>query len=319
MPDKPTFEPDERYRFLGHDITIRSESRLVLDYIRSLYGRFRIDATRRGPGGDDHSDSPATVITFTGSPERVGELRVEDMFGARTLGGADQRCADDHGTSPGESSLPPVIYVQLPLLNTVAALAEDFLIAHGASLSCDAGAVIVPAPSGYGKTTLCLELMRQGARILSDEAACVQRSDRHVHPFPRTVRFDEETRRLTEIPKERLRQETIPLGRETQWLLDPETVFPAGYGAASELRVALFLQGFGDSPRIEPISTVTAVFELARLTIRPPGDPATALVSLAPLLNGIPCYNLVAGDLKQTAGHVRRLLDELPRSEKPRA
>ncbi|MDX6768724.1 MAG: hypothetical protein SF051_04275 [Elusimicrobiota bacterium] len=55
---------------------------------------------------------------------------------------------------------------------------------HALAVASPAGAALVLLPSGGGKSTLALELLRRGTlRVLSDESPLVDREGR-VHPFP---------------------------------------------------------------------------------------------------------------------------------------
>jgi len=65
--------------------------------------------------------------------------------------------------------------------------ALGYLIIHAAVLEKHGRAVILPAPPGSGKSTLCAGLLGDGWRLLSDEMTLVRLEDGLVAPVPRPV------------------------------------------------------------------------------------------------------------------------------------
>jgi HprK-related kinase A len=74
------------------------------------------------------------------------------------------------------------------LLNwCVSTRAHGYLIIHAAVLEKHGRAVILPAPPGSGKSTLCAALLADGWRLLSDEMTLVRLGDGLLVPLPRPV------------------------------------------------------------------------------------------------------------------------------------
>lgn len=69
----------------------------------------------------------------------------------------------------------------------VAAHAHFYLLLHAAVIERHGRAVIMPAPPGSGKSTLCAALTRRGWRLLSDELALISLVDGLVFPLGRPV------------------------------------------------------------------------------------------------------------------------------------
>ncbi len=65
--------------------------------------------------------------------------------------------------------------------------AHIYLIIHAAVLEKEGCAVILPAPPGSGKSTLCAALAGRGWRLLSDEMTLVSPGDGALVPLPRPV------------------------------------------------------------------------------------------------------------------------------------
>jgi HprK-related kinase A len=65
--------------------------------------------------------------------------------------------------------------------------AHGYLIFHAAVLQRGNAGVILPAPPGSGKSTLCAALVSRGWRLLSDELTLVRPHDLALVPLPRPV------------------------------------------------------------------------------------------------------------------------------------
>jgi HprK-related kinase A len=65
--------------------------------------------------------------------------------------------------------------------------ANQFLVIHSATLERNGQAVLMPAPPGSGKSTLCAALIARGWRLLSDEFALVDPATSLLVPVPRPV------------------------------------------------------------------------------------------------------------------------------------
>lgn len=65
--------------------------------------------------------------------------------------------------------------------------AHDYLIIHAAVVEKNGRGIILPAPPGSGKSTLCAALVCRGWRLLSDELTLVRHADGMLVPLPRPV------------------------------------------------------------------------------------------------------------------------------------
>jgi HprK-related kinase A len=65
--------------------------------------------------------------------------------------------------------------------------AHHFLTLHAAVVERDGCAVVMPAPPGSGKSTLCAALVNRGWRLLSDELTLISLSDGMITPLGRPV------------------------------------------------------------------------------------------------------------------------------------
>lgn len=69
----------------------------------------------------------------------------------------------------------------------ISGYAHQFLVIHAAVVERFGRALILPAPPGSGKSTLCAALVHSGWRLLSDELTLVSRADGRIHPLCRPV------------------------------------------------------------------------------------------------------------------------------------
>lgn len=64
---------------------------------------------------------------------------------------------------------------------------HQYLLIHAAVVARDGNALILPAPPGSGKSTLCAALIQRGWRLLSDELAVIEPNSGMVVAIPRPV------------------------------------------------------------------------------------------------------------------------------------
>jgi HprK-related kinase A len=65
--------------------------------------------------------------------------------------------------------------------------AHHYLLLHSAVIEREGCAVIMPAPPGSGKSTLCAGLVNRGWRLLSDELALISLTDAAITPLGRPI------------------------------------------------------------------------------------------------------------------------------------
>jgi HprK-related kinase A len=71
--------------------------------------------------------------------------------------------------------------------------AHQYLILHSAVIEREGCAVIMPAPPGSGKSTLCAGLVHRGWRLLSDELALISLGDASIAAFGRPISLKNES------------------------------------------------------------------------------------------------------------------------------
>lgn len=74
--------------------------------------------------------------------------------------------------------------------------AHRYLMIHAAVVEKGGNALILPAPPGSGKSTLCAALVMRGWRLLSDELTLIDLVDGTIAPIPRPVSLKNESIQL---------------------------------------------------------------------------------------------------------------------------
>ena len=75
----------------------------------------------------------------------------------------------------------------------ISAHCHQFIVIHAAVIERGGRAVILPAPPGSGKSTLCAALVARGWRLLSDELALIDIESRRLVPLPRPISLKNES------------------------------------------------------------------------------------------------------------------------------
>ncbi|MDM7922531.1 MAG: hypothetical protein QUS14_09560 [Pyrinomonadaceae bacterium] len=113
----------------------------------------------------------------------------------------------------------------------ISEFAKDFVFVHAGVVSWKGKAIVIPANSGCGKTSLVVELVKLGAEYYSDEYAVLD-SKGYVHPFARDLSVRSEGRLWSEkdgIPVEnfggKAGEEPIPVGMVILTEFKPDAVW----------------------------------------------------------------------------------------------
>ena len=93
--------------------------------------------------------------------------------------------ADTIASAPDVPSLVTQLHAWLDR-EALRLLATTLTPIHAGVVGCDAGAIVLPASSGSGKTSLVAALIQRGARYYSDEVALIDGAGR-VLPYPRPL------------------------------------------------------------------------------------------------------------------------------------
>jgi hypothetical protein len=193
--------------------------------------------------------------------------------------------------------------------------AEGLTAIHAGAVAREGHGVLVPAPSGRGKTTTCIALVRAGFAPLSDDHPLLRTDDRgpELLPFPTPWRVTEPTVAL--FPELQTARTWCAPGAQKQSFKVHEVY---GGAVARSCRPALvLLPRFADATRChaEPVSRGEALRTLlpCAMLVTDRAASERQFAALAALANSSHAYRLVLGrDVEALPDLVTSLLPPAP-------
>lgn len=297
---------EDLYSFLGHTIGVSSNSKEILAHLRLVYGRFyQVDEDTSSSNKKKKANARRHRIEIIDNIASSNEIIIKDKFKSYRL-----TCKNLNFLENKELDFDPLGSIQWFVLWTASILAKKYFLIHAGAVASKTGGMIFPATSGMGKTTLTIKLVQKGFNFLSDEVACLNPERNIIEPFYRKLSLTEESRHLLGLPS--FSRKIVRLrGQEgIKWLLDIEDIVSSSLSGPCTPRYIIFLRGFGEKPRLEYVSCSNALFNLLHYPISPIDNPGFFLFKYASFINKMRCFNLVIGDMDQTAELVMRLADQ---------
>ncbi|MBT8363218.1 MAG: hypothetical protein KJP23_00835 [Deltaproteobacteria bacterium] len=304
------------YNFLGYRIGISSNSEKVLSHFRSVYERFYSGKQVPGKNANGHPIDPVVcTIEAIDNIESHKILSINDGKEFYSLRCKSLYEFDQEYYGKG-TIVDPIAFISYLFLKNKYKMIQDLQLFHAAAVSRNGRGLILPASEGMGKTTLSVQLVKNGFEFLSDEVACIDLERQIIEPYARKLNINASSCALLNLPQwpdQFLRRSGTD---EIEWIIDIEQIMPGSLSAACPLSHIIFLRGFGETPRLEPISASNALFRLFKYSLSPTASPAALLFKFAWLLDRIKCYNLVCADPDKTARIIEKLVDGKRRDNK---
>lgn len=145
---------------------IRSNSAMLAEGLCQMYGAYPVDET-------GFADFHLHLRRSTGWRRWVRPQVIFESDGAVPF-----------EPMPADHAFPMLEW----MLNwSVSGSAHAYLIIHAAVVEKNGHAIVMPAPPGSGKSTLCAALVSRGWRLLSDELTLISLDDHLVWPLARPV------------------------------------------------------------------------------------------------------------------------------------
>ncbi|HVG83597.1 MAG TPA: DUF692 family protein [Vicinamibacterales bacterium] len=182
---------------------------------------------------------------------------------------------------------------------------------HAGVVSFGGGCMLLPAPTGSGKTTLTAALVRAGATYYSDEIAVFDADTLAVIPVPLSLTVKdgslEPVRQLypeVDTLTPHVREDSV----RVRYLPPPAAVLPAS-GASMRARWIVFPRYAADAATsLHPIDRPTALRRLLEESYVPAGSLNRARVeSLVGWMREVDCYELPFSSLERAVDLVRRV------------
>lgn len=245
---------------------------------------------------DTDPDSPSVgellgewPLQGTSYPAHARLLRVPGGYEYHTSDAGLYRIDIDQGRirvpARGDSLLREQRLHGMPMV--LSFLARGDISLHAAAVEVDSAAVILAAPSRYGKSTLALAFQRAGHRVLSEDLICCRPESCEAIPGPALLRIRPDVH-SDDLPKglfvaER-REERVFVGFDADH---------AGSGAPVPVRAIVFLRE-SSTLSVESVDRVTALKDLWLLSFRTRTDEgrADAFRRLSALAGSVESWNL---------------------------
>lgn len=171
---------------------------------------------------------------------------------------------------------------------------------YAAGLCIDGKAVVLSAPTGTGKTTITLEMLRRGYGFYGDEFVFIRKRDRLVLPFARSLLVREGTRKLlahdARLQHALDRSQFHDGERCRAWhFVHAQDVYGApALAPPAPLHYAVVLER-GDATALHPLPPSVFALHVA-LRVGHEDTGLDRLTSLVRLLDGVACYRLTVQD-----------------------
>jgi HprK-related kinase A len=188
--------------------------------------------------------------------------------------------------------------------------AHQFLIIHAAVIERGGQAVVLPAPPGSGKSTLCAGLVLRGWRLLSDELALVSMADGQVWPLCRPVSL-----KNTSIDVIRQFEPTTVFNRITHDTTKGSVTHMqvprphlAAIGKTATVRWVVFPRYVPGAPALmAPRSRAASLVELARNSFNFGVLGEAGFDRLGDLVSGSGCFDFSYSQLDDAVGSFEQL------------
>jgi hypothetical protein len=298
---------EELYEFIGKRVCVKCDSPEISTHLRAIYGRFLREKSS--------SDAPSVTIEIADRLSEANEITMNDGFYHYRISpynGTFKWVSQDIATKTQNytGTMDLLHFVQTIVLRTVTLLMTDYPLFHAGVVSWKNRGIILPAHPDRGKTTLVVKLVMSGCGFLSDEIACFSPDLSSLKAFPRRLSIRDNSRRLLGLPEWEISADVIR-NSEDEWMADIEYIVPGSHVDTCTPHSIFFLQGFGDTPRIEKVPSSRALVELLKFAFCPVEDPAGLLFRCAPMINTLKCYTLVSANIADT---VKMIIDVVDRN-----
>lgn len=193
----------------------------------------------------------------------------------------------------------------------VASFQHQYLALHAAVLERDGKALIMPAPPGSGKSTLCAVLMLEGWRLLSDEMCLIDLDSSQIIPFLRPVSLKNESLSLIEkwYPSAVIRQITLGTTKGTVGYLLPNQQSWHAYKQAATPAWVIFPKydrEIADS-KLLPLTKADTFMHLAYNSFNYPVLGQVGFTCLANFTKQVSAYRFEYSDINQAIYELQNL------------
>jgi HprK-related kinase A len=192
----------------------------------------------------------------------------------------------------------------------VSAHCHQYLIFHAAAIEKAGRTLVLPAPPGTGKSTLCAGLVHRGWRLLSDELTLIDFGTCSVVPLPRPVSLKNASidviRDFAPDAEIGVPVHDTTKGSVAHMRVPTDSVHRAGETALPGWMVLPSYQA-GASARLRPLSRARGLMKLAENAFNYNVHGRRGFDLLARFVDACGCYEFAYGDL----GEATAVFDDL--------
>jgi hypothetical protein len=270
----PGWVAQDAYRMLSMAFSVKSEDERFSESLRWHLGPFLLDAPAP-------ASLPAEFLTSdeTGQPVCIFRFSTHERFRCRMLAEAIHRAVWE---------LHRAVHDQV----------RDFLLLHAGAVARDGHALLLPAETASGKSSLTLGLLEKGASYLSDDLAALDPVTNRAYPFPKRIKLIPDA--LASFPglEERLGDRDLPFSQFERFVR-PEDVGATVAEPAGVRWIVFPTSGFEGPPELVPVTKAESVKEMAAncLNLYRFGDAGVVLLSR--IANGAEAFRLTGGSLRE--------------------
>jgi HprK-related kinase A len=189
--------------------------------------------------------------------------------------------------------------------------AHRWLTLHAAVVERRNKAMILPAPPGSGKSTLCAALTFAGWRLFSDEFAIIDLTTCRVLPVPKPLSLKDASIEIIRARHPDLIHGPEGVDVEGARFVHARPPVSSVVRAREDAAIGLVIfprYAAGKRTAIEPMPKAHALVELAGQSFNFGYHGATAFQSLTKIVSEATCYRLEYSDLDDVLGQLDRLI-----------
>lgn len=194
----------------------------------------------------------------------------------------------------------------------IAAHAHQYLLIHAAVLERGGRALLMPAPPGAGKSTLCAALAHRGWRLLSDELGLLDLASGELHGMARPINLKNASIELLKAfaPQARFSASMPNTSKGTVALVRaPDEAIARRQVPAVPAWVVLPTWRAQQPARLAPIERARAFMTLAEQSFNYDLHGQAGFQALATLVDRCDCYSFDYGQLEDALRHFDALAE----------
>ena len=280
----PGWVAQDAYKMLSMAFSIKSEDERFSESLRWHLEPFHLDGP--APGG-----IPAEFLSTdeTGEEAYIFRFSTYERFRVAMLAEAIHRAVWE---------LHRAVHDQV----------RDFLLLHAGAVAHEGQALLIPAETASGKSSLTLGLLENGASYLSDDLAALDPVTNRTYAYPKRIKLIPDALEFFPGLEERLGDRDLPFSQFERFVR-PEDVGASVAEPAGVRWIVFPTSEFDGTPVLEPITKAESVTELAANCLNLYRFGEAGVVLLSRIASEAEAFRLNGGSLRERIELVSELLN----------